>query len=232
MSDVFLGFILTGFFMYLRFAFGQTPLQQFYTPIYARSAVGAAFNKKDKYSLLFVGDGKTAARMATEVDVQSGTTPTPQGKSLPLSLSASGQAMGLRILYRAPEQKYNDAPLHDYLKSSVFGGDQLWDIYAYPLLFGLLSLLAHLPFSIPRDIERRKQMKYGRRLKGPLMLTPKEFNRTVQGDGIGFKTTEAKQMMRIPLQAEAQHIELMGDTGAGKSFVANLLNRSNASGPS
>ena len=43
-------------------------------------------------------------------------------------------------------------------------------------------------------------MKYGRLLKGPVMLTPKEFNETVQGDGIGFKTTEAKEMMRIPLQ--------------------------------
>jgi type IV secretory pathway TraG/TraD family ATPase VirD4 len=51
------------------------------------------------------------------------------------------------------------------------------------------------------------------------MLTPKEFNKTVNGDGIGFKTTEAKQMMRIPLQAEAQHIELMGDTGAGKTTL-------------
>ena len=51
------------------------------------------------------------------------------------------------------------------------------------------------------------------------MLTPKEFNKTVNGDGIGFKTTEAKEMMRIPLQAEAQHIELMGDTGAGKTTL-------------
>ncbi|WP_433970116.1 hypothetical protein [Tunturiibacter gelidiferens] len=67
-------------------------------------------------------------------------------------------------------------------------------------------------------------MKYGRLLKGPLMLTPKEFNETVLGDGIGFKTTEAKEMMRIPLQAEAQHIQLMGDTGAGKTTLIHLYN--------
>ena len=41
----------------------------------------------------------------------------------------------------------------------------------------------------------------------------------MNGDGIGFVTTEAKEMMRIPLQAEAQHIELMGDTGAGKTTL-------------
>jgi len=38
----------------------------------------------------------------------------------------------------------------------------------------------------------------------------------VQGDGIGFKTDEAKAMMRIPLAAEAQHFEIIGDTGTGK----------------
>ena len=85
--------------------------------------------------------------------------------------------------------------------------------------FGFLSLLVQLPFSIRKDIRRRKELKYGRRLKGPVLLTPKEFNKTVAGDGIGFETTEAKDMMRIPLQAEAQHIELMGDTGAGKTTL-------------
>jgi len=89
---VFLAFVLTGFFLYLRFAYGQTPLQQFYTPIYVRSAVG---------------------------------------------------------------------------------------------------------------------------------------------DGIGFKTTEAKEMMRIPIQAEAQHIELMGDTGAGKTaLIMQVLRQVQARGQS
>ena len=102
---------------------------------------------------------------------------------------------------------------------------RLRDIYELPLLFGFLSLLAQLPFSIRKDIRRRKELKYGRRLKGPVLLTPKQFNKTVSGDGIGFKTTEAKEMMRIPLQAEAQHIELMGDTGAGKTTLIMQLLR-------
>ena len=51
------------------------------------------------------------------------------------------------------------------------------------------------------------------------MLTPKEFNKAVRGEGIGFKTTEAKELMRIPQRAEAQHIQLMGDTGAGKTTL-------------
>ena len=35
---VFLAFVMTGCFLYVRFAYGQTLLQQFYTPMYARSA--------------------------------------------------------------------------------------------------------------------------------------------------------------------------------------------------
>jgi type IV secretory pathway TraG/TraD family ATPase VirD4 len=221
---VFLSIVLAGCFLYVRFSFGQSPLQRFYTPIYARTAAGAALNKKDKYQLLYVGDGAKAGRLATEADVKDGVTPAPNGKYIPLTLSPEATRLGLRALYRGQEQRYLDTPLHEYLRSAVFQGDRLRDIYKMPLLLWLLSLLLQLPFSIAKDIKRRKQMKYGRLLKGPVMLTPKEFNQTVQGDGIGFKTTEAKKMMRIPLQAEAQHIELMGDTGAGKtSLIMQIL---------
>jgi type IV secretory pathway TraG/TraD family ATPase VirD4 len=216
---IFLAFVLTGCFIYLRFNFGQTPLQQFYTPIYARTAAGAVLNKKDKYQLLYVGDSTKAAQIAAEADVQTGTTPAPGGKQIPLALSSAAAGRGLRALYRGPEQTYLDAPLHEYLKSTVFQGDQLRDIYILPLLFGFLSLLVQLPFAIAKDIKRRKQMKYGRLLKGPVMLTPKEFNKTVAGDGIGFKTSEAEAMMRIPLAAEAQHFEIIGDTGTGKTTL-------------
>jgi type IV secretory pathway TraG/TraD family ATPase VirD4 len=228
---VFLAFVLTGCFLYVRFTYGQTPLQQFYTPIYARTAAGAALNKKDKYQLLYVSDGTKMGALAVEADVQQGMTPAPGGKHISLALSRAATGRGLRALYRGTEQPYLDKPLHEYLKSSIFQGDQLRDIYQLPLLFGFLTLLAQLPFSIRKDIKRRKQMKYGRLLKGPVMLTPKEFNETVQGDGIGFKTTEAKEMMRIPKQAEAQHIELMGDTGAGKtSLIMQILRQIQARG--
>ncbi len=216
---VFLAFIITGMFLYLRFSFGQTPLQQFYTPIYAKTAAGAAVKKKNRYQLLYVGSGAGAIRLATERDVKAGETPLPNGKKLPIALGDAANANGLRLLYRGPEQMYVDAPLHEYLRLAIFNGDQLRSIYATPLELGFLSLLVQLPFSIRKDIARRKLMKYGRRLKGPVLLTPKEFNEAVAGDGIGFKTTEAKAMMRIPLAAEAQHIELMGDTGAGKTTL-------------
>jgi type IV secretory pathway TraG/TraD family ATPase VirD4 len=76
-----------------------------------------------------------------------------------------------------------------------------------------------LPFAAMLDVRRQKQLKYGRRLKGPEMLTPQQFNRTVKGDGIGFKTDGMKPMLCIPARAEAQHMQIIGDTGAGKSAL-------------
>jgi RecA/RadA recombinase len=230
---LFLALVLTACFIYVRFDYGQTQLQQFYTPIYAKTALGAAIDKKDKYQLLYVGDGTKPGQLAVGSDVQAGTTPAPGGKHIALAISSVALGRGQRTLYRGPEQQYLDKGLHDYLKSTVFQDDNLRDIYEVPLLFGLLSLLGQLPFSIAKDIKRRKQMKYGRVLKGPVMLTPKEFNEAVQGDGIGFKTDEAKAMMRIPQASEAQHFEIIGDTGSGKTtLILQMLRQIQARGES
>jgi hypothetical protein len=215
---VLFALLLTGFFVYLRFSFGQSPLQQYYTPIYIRTAAGGAVHKTDKYQLLYVGDGKKV-RLATEDAVQEGTTTTPGGKDIPLALSPAAQAHGYRFLFLGVPLQYKDAPLHEYLKSAVYGGGEFWEIYEHPLWFGLLALVLQLPFSVRKDIKRRKQMRYGRRLKGPERLTPKEFNRRVRGDGIGFKTDGLRELVRVPAKAEAQHVQIIADTGAGKTTL-------------
>src|SRR5580704_10909524 len=93
-----------------------------------------------------------------------------------------------------------------------------------PRWSGLAVFLLQLPFAIRKDIQRLKEMKYGRLLKGPVLVSPDGFNKAVKGDGVGFKTTESKHLMCIPQRAEGQHIEIMGDTGAGKSrLVMQLL---------
>ena len=166
-----------------------------------------------------VGARGIQPRLATNADVTDGTTPQPGGKPIPLALSQPALQRG----YTAPlpgtsTQNYIDASLSAYLKSAVYGGDSLFDLYKLPLLFGLLSLVIQLPFSIAKDVQRRKALRYGRRLKGPEMMTPREFNDRVAGDGIGIKTNEMKTMIRIPQRAEAQHMQIIGDTGAGKTM--------------
>ena len=63
-------------------------------------------------------------------------------------------------------------------------------------------------------------MKYGRRLKGPVLLTPKEFNKAVQGDGIGIKIDRVcEKMMRIPRQGRSPAHRDHRRHGAGKTTL-------------
>lgn len=218
---VFIAIILTGFFIYCRFIFGNDPLQRFYAPTYIRSTVAGAIgaSRRDNHRMLMLGARGIPPRLATNVDVTEGTTPEPGGKPIPLALSRSALRSGYAQLYRGPEENYNEASLSAYLKAAIYGGDSLFDICKLPLLFGLVSLIIQLPFSIGKDVRRRRQLRYGRRLKGPELMTPKEFNSRVGGNGIGIKTDGMKAMIRIPVRAEAQHMQIIGDTGAGKTAI-------------
>src|ERR1700691_2050015 len=218
---VFMTVVLTGLFLYCWFSFGNSPLQRFYMPTYIRSSVAGAIgtSRRDNYRMLILAARGIPPRLATNADVTDGRTSEPGGKPIPLALSQPALRRGYVLLYLGPEQSYIDAPLSAYLRSAVYGGDSLFDLYKLPLLFGLLSLVIQLPFSIAKDVRRRKSLRYGRRLKGPEMMTPREFNDRVAGDGIGIKTNEMKTMIRIPQRAEAQHMQIIGDTGAGKTMI-------------
>ena len=218
---VFVAVVLTGLFLYCRFSFGNSTLQRFYTPTYIRSSVAGAIgaSRRDNYRMLMVGARGITPRLATDADVTDGKTPEPGGKPLALALSQLALRQGYVLLYLGPQQSYLDAPLAAYLKAVIYRGDSLFDLYNRPLIFGLLSLVIQLPFAIAKDLRRRKELRYGRRLKGPEMMTPKEFNTTVRGDGIGFKTDGMKAMIRIPERAEAQHVQIIGDSGAGKTTI-------------
>lgn len=215
---VMLALLCTGAFVWASFT-AQIPLQQFYTPAYLKSAVAGRFKKQDKYRLLYVASSGMTARIATTADIAEGSTPTPDGKTLPLALSSTAAGQGFRSLYRGPETSYQNDRLHSYFKSAVYEGHGFVDIYGNELWYGVLALCAMLPFSMFRDVKRRKEMKYGRRLKGPQMCNPKQFNREVKGDGIGIQTADDKVILRIPKRSEAQHIEIIGDTGSGKSTL-------------
>jgi type IV secretory pathway TraG/TraD family ATPase VirD4 len=112
-----------------------------------------------------------------------------------------------------------DSGLNAYLRAIVFAGKSIASLYKPSILGGAIVFVILLPFAAMKDVRRQKQLKYGRRLKGPEMLTAREFNKTVRGDGIGFKTDEMRKMIRIPARAEAQHMQVIGDTGAGKSAL-------------
>lgn len=219
-SALFLSAFLTFVFVCTRIHLAA-PLQRYYLPVFERTSAFAQFVPKHRsdYRMLFVADGKDTPRPAMNEDVSLGHSPQPNGQPIPLTLIPNGHGRANDVLIRGPQRSYIDARLRDYLQTAVYGGSNLLAFFQVPLFGGLALFFGVFPFAIVADIRRQKRLRYGRRLKGPEMLTPKEFNRTVEGDGIGFRIDGLKPMLRIPARAEAQHMQIIGDTGAGKSAL-------------
>ena len=221
---VFVALFATALCMYLNFAFVMTPLQRYYLPCYLETGFLGTMRQSSEYQLVTVSDRQHHARPVTEADVEPGSTPQPLGKPIPLTLSQVARSSGVVFLYRGAKISYQNRPLHEYLRRFVYDGDSFLAIFRVPLWSGLAVFLLQLPFTVRKDVRRLKEMKYGRLLKGPIMVSPKAFNRAIKGDGVGFRTTESKDLMRIRQRAEGQHIELMGDTGTGKTrLIMQLL---------
>jgi hypothetical protein len=221
---IVLGLFLIGVLLYGYTVAFLPSLQRLDLVPYVKTGIVSGFRKTDSYRLLSVADVHLRSRPAIAADVEDGSTPQPTGRPLPLSLTPSAESGGMIYLYRGPQRSYRNAPLHAYLRQFVYAGRSVVAVFRWPLLAGAVSLIGLLFLGARKDIERFKEMKYGRLLRGPVKVTPTGFNKAVKGDGVGFKTHESKQLMRIPQRVEGQHIEIMGDTGAGKSrLVMQLL---------
>lgn len=209
--------LCTCFFVWQWLNFVLDPLQKSYITEYVRSDLGSAFKAHQKYRLLYLGGDKAKPRLALPADFAKGKTTLPNGKTFPVALSNVARLQGYRWFFRGPSEKLADASMHRWLRAVVYREEGLLRLFAGSLVEGVLILGVSLSFAVPFDIRRFKQMKYGRILRGPRILTPEEFNKQQKGDGIGIKTTELGKMMRIPRRKESQHFQIMGDTGVGKT---------------
>ncbi len=220
-AAIFGGIILTALIIYGQLRFLSSPLGWYYMPVYARTSIFGSFSRthRSPYRMLFLTGRGMKPSPAMNEDVVHGKTPEPGGRIIPLALSPAALQHGNDLLFRGPVRSYVDARLRDYLNAAIYNRKDLSTILKIPLLSGAGVFLLLLPVAVAKDVKRQKALKYGRRLKGPERLTPQEFNQTVKGDGIGFKTDDMKEMIRIPARAEAQHMQIIGDTGAGKSAL-------------
>jgi type IV secretory pathway TraG/TraD family ATPase VirD4 len=234
-STAFFSVVLTFLFVCGWIRLATTPLQRYYLPLYERTSVIGAFSKshRSNYRVLFVAGQGLKPQPARNADVKMGRTSEPGGKTIPLALTKDTLQHGYTLLFSGPLRSFDDARLRDYMKGVIYGGTSLPVFFRPPLICGVAIFLIALPFAVWKDVERQKQLRYGRRLKGPEMLTPRQFNRVVKGDGIGFKIDGMRQMLRIPARAEAQHMQVIGDTGAGKSaLLAQALRQIRSRGDS
>jgi len=220
-GSLFLAVVFTFFFVCGWIHFALKPLQRYYLPLYERTSAIAAFSKthRSNYRLLLIVGPDHRLRPALNDDLVLGRTLDSEGASLPLTLSPNAKAQGDLLIFHGSLRSFSDTALHTYLKDSIYERSSLSALFRVPLIAGAVLLMGLLPFAVLKDTERFKQLRYGRRLKGPEMLTPRQFNCRVRGTGIGFRIDGVRRLLRIPERAEAQHMQIIGDTGAGKSSL-------------
>jgi hypothetical protein len=220
---IFLAILVAGFLVYMRFTFGLSPLEKYYLPYYLRTDTAGLVHQASDYQLVYILNGQRDVRLALDADVEAGLTSQVVGKALPFQLSPQALKRGDSFLRRESLRHYQNAALHEFLAKWIYGGATVLSLFETPLLCGVLALLLQLPFSVRKDIRRRQQLRYGRRLKGPLLVSGSEFSKALGGDGIGLVIDGEKKPLRIPRAAENKHILTVGDTGAGKSTIIRQI---------
>jgi type IV secretory pathway TraG/TraD family ATPase VirD4 len=197
---------------------GKPLLERASTMVYLKSAVGSLYNGHGKYRLMYLSGGKHAARPAQSVDILPASDEQPG-----VLLSPLAAAQGYTTFGRGPLLRYEDLRLHNWLQAAVFGGHSLLGCYWLALAEWSAIVLPMLGFAFYFDFKRSAELKYGRLLRGPVMLEPKAFNRRLKSEGIGVQTTRKGTVLRLPLTSEAKHMQIMGDTGSGKSQLLMQL---------
>ena len=132
---------------------------------------------------------------------------------------------------------YNNRLLNDWLQTEIYGGQSpLLLLWAPAWKVGVGVFVVAFVFAIPRDYKRQRIRKYGRRTKGPELMTAAQFNRRQQqsANGIGFAAKERRtlgefllgregKVVHVARVRESSHFMMMGDTGTGKSSLIRQI---------
>ncbi len=211
-----------------------SPLERWWFPAYLKThlllGVGSQFGN---YRLLeAVGRNRKVIVVLDSEDVTPGEAQV-QGCTIPFLLSEAGARKGLVRLTLSPRGSYDNNRLREYLTHRTYHDETLRDLALKPAWWGLGALLVGLLVGIPKDVERARIRRHGQRVKGPEIVTVREFNRRNRSSGIGFLTEERTwlekllrrggHVLRIPRQRESEHWLMMGDSGGGKSSLMRQI---------
>ena len=194
-----------------------TPLQEWYFNEY--SLAHNFPTQRGNYWLLTKTDRAGHHSVASNSDV----VPDTRGHLFPFELSQQARQQGA-VQLNLETVHYSSAQMEQILREQIFAGQSTNDLLRPSWVSALGFFVVGLLFVILRDrVHRRRHKDEETRLKGPEMVTVKEFNRRTDADGLSFLTTEKKNRYRIPRSLESSHIMIMGDTGAGKSVLQRRI---------
>ncbi len=211
-----------------------TAAERLYLSDYLRSgARGKAGAKmQSKYTLLqgFNAKGQMLLVVDDEVEAVKG-----QDGRYGYVLTDDGSKDGLvRLQYVSGV--YNDRALHELMGRFVYHDQTLWDFVKRPTYWSLAFFVLGLFMAVPKDRARRMVWKFGRRLRGPELVTTAEFNEklgrkkwltTYFPDGIAFVNLEQTwydrllrrdrgRWVRVPTRAGGDALPHRGRLGNGQ----------------
>ncbi|MHB1952494.1 MAG: type IV secretion system DNA-binding domain-containing protein [Sulfobacillus sp.] len=208
-------------------------LQRWYFFSYVRSEVeefrSFQGNGTGQYNVLALVDVRRPEKTLATVTDEDATVTT--GKNGTLTLDLADKWIHRPYLQAVIHPIIADnGRMHDWLQEQIYGGQGILKALQWPFemggMMGVAVLLMGIKFSISADRRRSERRRDGRRVRGSKLLTTADFNRLFQSDGIGWineaELTAWKKkapIARIPRKAEANHLLLVGTTGAGKSTV-------------
>ena len=210
-----------------------SPLRQFYLSSYIRSAI---LPGRQSFPVLYMrGSGEPRFALDAWVAKVPAGVNVPPGR-LALMLTAEGRQYGGEWLQIVNVKGIDSSIFHRGLREWIYGGQSLADLFRLPATSSCLSLLALLPLGIRVDRRRYREQRLGKKIRGPDLITPRQFNRRVRGDGLAFvlasKANVVTRLARkrapvIRLRAadEASHALIIGDTGSGKSSLIRQVLR-------
>ena len=189
-----------------------TPLQRYYWDEYLNTEMYQ--EARGDYRVLQVVDSRGNHRIAVDSDVVPATVHGPQ--LIPFVLSTQARRSGAVDL-AVSTVHYGSTQMHELLAKSVYQGRSVMQL-SWPAWGTGLGVFALCIFLWAKR-KGQNSLDDGQRLRGPEVVTVREFNKWSRADGIGFLTTHKNEMFRIPASFESSHMMIVGDSGAGKSIL-------------
>ena len=198
-----------------------TPLERHYLPTYLRSQIAGVVRDNGWYTLLQVVTRK-GSRLALDSEVVPAASESGEN-TFALTKEAVKQG-ALRL--ESHRGYYNNAEMHAYLGNLIYQNQTLMDLVRPALWGGLVLFLVGLLPAIYLGEKHSHELRYGRRLRGPELVTVAQFNRRHRARGIDFanedRTVLARMLglnknLHVPVSKENPHFLIMGDTATGKT---------------
>src|SRR5215813_3889026 len=173
-------------------------------------------------------ENRRGSRLAIDEEVVP--IASPMGDTTVALSELARRAGSGRLVWR--DLLYNHARLHTELQVWIYANQTLLDLAKPSLVAGFVVLRAGLLIAIPKDVHWSRSRRHGKRLKGPELVSVRQFNRRLHGEGIAFvqipgaaTLVMARTALALPRAIESSHLLIMGDSGTGKSTLIRQLLR-------